>query len=61
MVLVLLALGLLPLAAYAFARTDGMVSTTDAGSFDGYALGYAARSTENDAPWCYPRADERSR
>jgi hypothetical protein len=52
MVLVLLAFGFLPLAADAFAWTDGMVSTTDARSFDGYALRYAARGTENDAAWC---------
>src|SRR6478736_4706355 len=51
MVLVLLALGLLPLAAYAFARTDGMVSTTDAGSFDRDALCDAARGAQNDSAW----------
>ncbi|HKO48944.1 MAG TPA: hypothetical protein VJV79_14530 [Polyangiaceae bacterium] len=55
MVLVLLAFGFLPLAADAFARADGMVSATDACSFDGDALCYAARGTENDAAWCCPR------
>ena len=51
MVLILFIRGFLPFTAHAFAGTDGVVSATDTRSFDGDALGGAARGAENDAAW----------